>query len=141
MNSGLGSLLRFGLGWTQGTIALFGAGSVLFEAHRYLQRYYAREMAGLQFSGTNDCAGVEQAANGDLILDAETYCRSLTNYFPSLVLYRHHLIAAAAYYGVIVAAMLVVGLAVLAAQRRIKSAAPFGEGVRVRPASLHEHLR
>jgi hypothetical protein len=140
MNSGLGSLLRFGLGWSQGIIGLVGAGSVLFEANRYFVRFYAREMAGLQFSGTNDCAGVEQVANGDLILDAETYCRSLTNYFPSLVLYQHHRVAAAAYYGVIVAAMLVVGLALLAAQRRIKSAAPFGEGAGARRAAHHEHL-
>ena len=60
---------------------------------------------------------------------------------PWVVLYKHHLVAAAIYYGVILTVLLLVGLALVAAQRRLASTRPFGGSVGPTAPADHEHFR
>lgn len=136
----LGRLARYGLGWVQGLIALAGAGSVLFEAHRLFLRYYAKEWGGIQISGVNGCQGEDLIANGDLF-SGETFCHEALNFVPWIVVYRNHWQVAAAYYGAILIVLLLVGILVLFLQPRQSATKPFGSGQPATHPRQHEHFR
>ena len=131
---------QMGLGLFQGVMGLFGAGSVVFAAHKLFLRYYANEWRGVQISGVNGCAGEEMIANGDLFA-GETLCNQPENFVPWIEIYRHHWQAALAYYGGAAAVILVVGFVWSWLQRRRGSATPFGAPAEVGDLSEHEHLR
>jgi len=136
----IGRLANYGLAWAQGLVGLFGAGAVLFEAHRLFLRYYANEWGAVQLEGPNDCSQVGQIANGDLI-GGETFCNQPINFVPWVEVYRHHPVAAAAYYGSVLAAILIAGSLLFFVQRRLATASPFGAVNSNPDPGMSEHLR
>ena len=137
---GPSSWFRAGLSVGRSTIGLFGAGAVLFEAHKLFLRYYQREWQGIQFTGVNGCQGEEAIANGDLYA-GQTYCNQPENFAPWVEVYRHHWQAAAAYYGVILSALLLIGFILSWLQHRLASPTPFGRPPTAAAPVDSEHLR
>lgn len=134
------ALFRYGLAVAQSVVALFGAGTVLYQAHTLFLRYYQREWAGIQFAGVDGCKGTEQVVDGDLF-DGETICNSPTEIFTWTEVYRRHWDTAAIYYGTALAIILVIGLIVMMMQRRTAPHTPFGEAQPVLSPKDSEHLR
>lgn len=134
------SWFQTGLSFGRSMIGLFGAGAVLFEAHKLFLRYYQVEWQGIQFTGVNGCAGEEHVANGDLF-EGQTYCHQPENFTPWVEVYRHHWQAAAWYYGAILVVLLLVGFTLSWLQHRLASQTPFGGPPRAPSPADSEHLR
>jgi len=124
----------------QGLMRLAGAGAILFGAHQLFLRYYAKEWAGIQFTGPNGCAGEDMIANGDLI-GGQTFCNKPENFIPWIEVYKNHPLAAACYYGAAAAAILLIGVIWHLLQRRRGVEAPFGGPQPLSDPSTSEHLR
>jgi hypothetical protein len=139
-SGGPGSWFRAGLSVGRGVIGLFGAGAVLFEAHKLFLRYYQREWQGIQFTGVNGCQGEEALANGDLF-QGQTYCNQPENFVPWVQLYQRHWQAAAVYYGIILTVLLTVGFTLSWIQHRIASQDPFGAPAKAVSPADSEHFR
>ena len=139
LGAGLGLATRSALALLQGVMRLFTAGAVIYEAHRLFLRYYAREWAGIQLTGVNNCVGEDTIANGDLF-EGKTFCNQPINFVPWLELYRRHWQAACLYYGAALVIIILIGLALSLAQRRLANSQPFGGTVRP-PPTESEHLR
>ena len=138
--TGLGQLLQTGHALAGGVMRLFGAGAILFEAHRLFLQYYSKEWIGIQYAGVNGCIGEDMIANGDLI-GGQTFCNKPENFFPWVAVYQNHPVAAAAYYGAALALILVIGFVWHSLQRRRPTDAPFGDvQAPIAPADS-EHLR
>jgi hypothetical protein len=112
----------------------------LYGAHSLFLRYYAREWEGIQISGVNGCAGMEQVVNGDLF-DGQTLCNQPENFVPWIEIYKRHWEVAAAYYGGGLLVILVIGAIMFLLQRTRPSSAPFGETPVVLSPADSEHLR
>lgn len=134
------TILRYGLAAVQAVMGLFGAGSVIFAAHKLFLRYYANEWAGIQFSGVNGCAGEDMIANGDLI-GGQTFCNKPENFVPWIEIYRHHPRAAALYYGAALMVILLAGLIWHWVHRSRATVTPFGGAPKPASPSDSEHLR
>lgn len=138
--AGPGVILRYGLAAVQAIMGLFGAGSVIFAAHKLFLRYYANEWAGIQFSGVNGCAGEERIANGDLF-EGQTFCNKPINFVPWIEVYRRHWQAAALYYGAALVVILLAGLIWHLVHRSRATVTPFGGAPKKPSAADSEHLR
>ncbi|MBO9499547.1 MAG: hypothetical protein J7483_08840 [Novosphingobium sp.] len=134
------TLARLGLAIVQSVVALFGAGSVLYGAHRLFLWYYANEMRGIQIGLASSCGGAEHVVNGDLF-EGETLCNKPINAVPWTELYRRHWDTALAYYGIGLFVILLIGLVVFYLQRSHAPVAPFGEAPAAPSPQDSEHLR
>ncbi|MBL8554610.1 MAG: hypothetical protein JNL41_10060 [Phenylobacterium sp.] len=130
---------RMGLAWSQGILRLFSAGTVLYEAHQLFLRYHAREWQGIQLRGVNDCRGEEIVASGDLFV-GQTFCNKPINFVPWVEVYRNHLAQAAIYYGVALVLIVLIGVVIGFAFKRLGTTTPYGAHKRL-PPSQHEYLR
>lgn len=128
-----------GLAWVHGVFRLFSAGAVIYEAHHLFLRYYAREWQGVQIAGVNGCNGEDLIANADIFV-GQTFCNKPENFVPWVEVYRHHPVAAAIYYGVALTIIVVIGMGISAAQRRLGSRRPFGGTIQPSPEQS-EHLQ
>jgi len=139
-SAGPTALIRYGYAAVQSVVALVGAGSIIYGAHRLFLSYFAREWGGLMFAGVNGCAHEEAIVDADLFDDAVTLCNRVENYVPWVEIYRRHWQVAAAYYGAILLGIAVVGVLVFLLQRRLTRHAPFGEPISTASLEASEHL-
>ena len=114
---GLRQSAHAALGFTQGMLGFFAAGTVIYEIHTAFLRNHAQEWAAIQMFGVNDCAGVAMIANAD-IYAGKTFCNDLINYFPWAQIYTDHADEAAAWYGSAGTVMLLIAWAWRRARRR-----------------------